>query len=273
MHLFYENMMSSFEIFVEEGKHSPPHLHKLIECIYILEGSLELGIGQDFFHMDQGGFAIVFPETIHHYQIFNPKGCKIVYILMHPEQCGKFIDLLHRMCPEDPVIPKANLHKDVVYSMQSMLDSKADKCDNSLYYGFFMVILSRCLPSYNLIDKKTVGSDEIVYRVVVYLATHFKENISLIEMAKELGYSQSMLSRVFSGVFHTNFNQYVNDLRLECAVGLLERTNETITDIWINSGFESQRTFQRVFKKRYHLTPREYRISRNDIKCNAEDRC
>lgn len=116
-----------------------------------------------------------------------------------------------------------------------------------------------------------MGSDDIVYRVVAYLATHFKENVSLKEMARELGYSQYLLSRVFSGVFHTNFNQYVNRLRLDCAIGLLERTNQTITDIWINAGFESQRTFQRVFKNRYHLSPREYRNLKIRIKSNNDD--
>ena len=68
-----------------------------------------------------------------------------------------------------------------------------------------------------------------------------------------------MLSKVFSKTFHNNFNQYVNGTRLDYACALLEHTNQSVTEICMNSGFESQRTFNRVFVQKYHMTPREYR--------------
>ena len=56
-----------------------------------------------------------------------------------------------------------------------------------------------------------------------------------------------------------NFNQYLNDLRLNQACIQLVHTDQTITDICLNAGFESQRTFNRVFKERFHVSPREFR--------------
>lgn len=50
-----------------------------------------------------------------------------------------------------------------------------------------------------------------------------------------------------------NFNQYLNEIRLEYACTLLLYTNQTITDIYMNAGFESQRTFNRVFLEEYHM--------------------
>lgn len=85
------------------------------------------------------------------------------------------------------------------------------------------------------------------------------EAISLTRMAKDLGYSPYSLSRVFSSTFHTNFNQYLNELRLGRAIDLLENTSETVTEIAWNSGFTSLRTFNRVFKDRFRLSPKEYR--------------
>ena len=41
-------------------------------------------------------------------------------------------------------------------------------------------------------------------------------------------------------------------------IGILY-TNQTITDVYMNAGFESQRTFNRVFLEEYHMSPREYR--------------
>ena len=78
-------------------------------------------------------------------------------------------------------------------------------------------------------------------------------------MAYELGVSKYVLSRVFSGTFHTNFCQYVNGIRLNYACAYLENTKDSITEISLECGFESQRTFNRAFKKKYRMTPREYR--------------
>lgn len=56
-----------------------------------------------------------------------------------------------------------------------------------------------------------------------------------------------------------NFNQYLNDARLRYACYRLENTRDSITNICMDSGFESQRIFNRVFKERYKMPPSEYR--------------
>ena len=43
----------------------------------------------------------------------------------------------------------------------------------------------------------------------------------------------------------------------------LDGTKETIANICYECGFESQRTFNRVFKERYRMTPREYRTKKH----------
>ena len=92
-----------------------------------------------------------------------------------------------------------------------------------------------------------------------YVAKNFRENISLEKMAYELCVSKYVLSRMFAKTFHCNFSKYVNGVRLNYAVAALENTMDSITNICLDCGFESQRTFNRVFKDRYKITPREYR--------------
>ncbi|MFR8170396.1 MAG: helix-turn-helix transcriptional regulator [Marvinbryantia sp.] len=67
------------------------------------------------------------------------------------------------------------------------------------------------------------------------------------------------LSGVFSKTFHTNFNGYLNDVRLDYVCHLLRHTDQSITEAYENAGFSSQRTFNRVFQERFRMTPREYR--------------
>ncbi len=46
---------------------------------------------------------------------------------------------------------------------------------------------------------------------------------------------------------------------LNYACHRLENTSDSITNICLDSGFESQRTFNRVFKERYKISPSDYR--------------
>ena len=210
--------------------------------------------------MEQGDFAIVFPELIHHYQVFQ-EGTKAYYMMALPSLCGTYWNELQKKCPKNPVIKKEKVHPDIVYALDMLIN---DESENAIIkQAFFQIILARSMPYFDLIDKEEMSHDNIVYQVVCYIAENFKNSISLSEMAKELGVSKYVLSRVFSKVFYRNFNQYLNEIRLDYACALLTYTNETITDVAMNAGFESQRTFNRVFREQFKKTPRDYR---NDIK-------
>ena len=121
------------------------------------------------------------------------------------------------------------------------------------------LILARSMPVFKLTDKNSIGSHDIIYETVSYIARHFKEEMTLTSMARDLGYSPYTLSRVFSGTFHRNFNQYLNEIRLDYVCTLLQYTDQSITEAYENAGFNSQRTFNRAFYDRYRMSPREYR--------------
>lgn len=243
--------------------HFPPHLHSSIECVYVTSGSLELGVGEELYHMEKGDFGIVFPDLIHHNQVFDTRKCTAYYLIASPSLCGPYQEMMQEYCPKQPVIPKNQLHPDVVAAFKSLFKYPAKEQEEVIHQAWIHIILARTLPLYEMVDKNSVGSHDIVYETVSYISKNFREPISLSQMAKDLGYSPYALSRVFSGTFHRNFNQYVNERRLDYACNLLKYTDQSITDVSENSGFESLRTFNRVFKERYHVTPREYRQRAN----------
>ena len=96
------------------------------------------------------------------------------------------------------------------------------------------------------------------------MSGNFKNPFSLEDMAKDLGVSKYVLSRIFSKTFHSNFKRYLNDTRLDYARHRLEDTEDSITKICLDSGFDSQRTFNRVFKERFRVSPTEYRKSQKE---------
>ena len=255
----YEQSIEKLEIRHRRASHLPPHLHKAMECVLVTEGTLAIGIGPELYEMKEGDFAIVFPELTHHYQVFSENKCRAIFLYVDPSLITTFLTTMQQQCPKCPVISKKNVDQDILYSLQSLLRQRYGKTDLILQQSFVQIILARSLPEFELIEKSTIGRDDIVYQTVSYIAANFREPLSLTQMATDLGYSPYTLSRVFSGTFHKNFNQYLNEVRLEYAASLLLYTNQTITDIYMNAGFESQRTFNRVFSEQFRMSPREYR--------------
>ena len=82
MLLVYENKNTGLSSEWKEPVHVPPHLHEAIEVVYVTDGEVELGVGPELFHMDEGDFAIIFPNVIHHYQVFGKKKNKVIYYIL-----------------------------------------------------------------------------------------------------------------------------------------------------------------------------------------------
>lgn len=263
MLLVYENKNTGLSSEWKEPVHVPPHLHEAIEVVYVTDGEVELGVGPALFHMDEGDFAIIFPNVIHHYQVFGQKKNKVIYLYLDPKLFPSYYKELQNYSPENPVVKKRKVHPDVVNAIKYL----AEITDGNpmLIKAYAQMILAHVFTTMPLINKSAVGRDDLIYNAVEYVAKNFRENISLEKMAYELCVSKYVLSRMFAKTFHCNFSKYVNGVRLNYAVAALENTMDSITNICLDCGFESQRTFNRVFKDRYKITPREYRKRRGLI--------
>lgn len=238
--------------------HVPPHLHDAIEVVYVTKGSIALGVGKELYHVHEGDLGIVFPNIIHHYQVFSEEENEAIYLFLEPSLFISFLEELKLYCPEDPVIPKRNLQSDIISAVEML--TKMEDGNSIMAQAYAQMILAYVFTNVRLVEKDFVREDNLVYDAVSYVATNFRESISLEKMALDLGISKYVLSRLFAKTFHCNFNKYVNGVRLNYATSALENTNECITTLCLEAGFESQRTFNRVFKERYKMTPREYRI-------------
>lgn len=237
--------------------HVPPHLHDAVEMIYVTSGTVELGVGEELYHMEKGDFAVVFPNVIHHYQVFGTGKNEGIYIFMEPAMLPSFYDELQKFSPQYPIIEKENLPADIVNAIKVLMDAKSD--NRMLVQAYTQVILAHIFSNMKMTEKEYVGGNDIIYKAVEYVAKNFREEICLDKMAYDLGVSKYVLSRMFAKTFHCNFNQYINGVRLNYATAYLKNLHEPITDICLDCGFESQRTFNRVFKEKYKMSPREYR--------------
>ena len=93
-----------------------------------------------------------------------------------------------------------------------------------------------------------------------YIDQHYTDvNFSQSIMAEELGVSQNYLSSQFKAYFGVTMVSYVNSLRAEKAASLLKNTEMTVQEIATDCGFSNGDSLARVFKKKYGVTPSDYR--------------
>lgn len=265
----YEEQCERLYMLHRASRHIPPHLHSAAEFVYVTGGTLEFGMGQELYHMEKGDFAIAFPEVIHHYQVLSSGNNRAYYLTASPTLCGQFGKVMQKYCPENPVIKKEQVHPQIVQALHALLPLAAGNAPNPVVaQAYLQIILARSMPCFQMIEKSKIASGDLIYETVSYVARNFREELSLEKMARELGVSRYVLSRVFSGTFHRNFNKYVNEQRLEYVISQLECSDRSITEICMDAGFESQRTFNRAFREKYKMTPRQYRKQCRSLTAN-----
>lgn len=86
------------------------------------------------------------------------------------------------------------------------------------------------------------------------------EDISLNRLSEILNIRADQLSEIINNKFQKNFNQYINDFRIEEAKNLLIKDKKrNILNIAFACGFNSKSTFNSEFKKRTGLTPKKFK--------------
>ena len=83
--------------------------------------------------------------------------------------------------------------------------------------------------------------------------------ITVAEVADRVDFSESHFMRYFKENMGTSFIDYLRDYRLTMAARLLLVSDDTILSVAEEVGFENLSNFNRAFKKKYGVTPREYR--------------
>lgn len=100
---------------------------------------------------------------------------------------------------------------------------------------------------------------ETVERILFYIHNNFREQVSLKTMAQDLYISENIIRTLLADTMHTNFKDILSVYRLHYAEALLVVTDMPILDVSLASGFNSERTFTRLFKERNGITPSAYR--------------
>ena len=95
--------------------------------------------------------------------------------------------------------------------------------------------------------------------IVRYIRRYHKENIGIDDLCAHFSCSRSKISHAFKARFGKSFREYLTELRLSDAEGLLRYSELSVTEIAYSVGFCDSNYFSGVFKRHYGMAPTEYR--------------
>lgn len=274
---------------LEEGKliairthtrfvHFPLHRHNYVEVLYVCEGTLtniidgkqvivrkgELLFLNQFTHHEilaagRSDIAINFMVLPEFFDVAysmagnnNVLADFLVNVLRRDNQQG---DYLHFKVSE--VLQIQNLLENMIYSL---VTGKGDQ--NRINQTTMGLIFLYLLESVQYAEMRLPNQYEnmITMTTLDYIEQQYK-TATLTELCEKLHLPMHMLSKMIRKNTGFNFKELLQRKRLNKAVELMCETDLPISDIIAAVGYENGSYFHRVFKERYHTTPRAFRVA------------
>ena len=251
----------------------PVHWHDEMEMIYIKKGRGLVSVEFQEQMVEAGEFAIVLPGQMHGICQYEKESMEYENILFRPEMLyakkedgtGEkyFRPLLHMKMTVPSFYRKGQKGYEEI---RSCLDD-CDKISAVSGEGYELLLKSSLFrifhALYMISEKNTRHAQKTTHEgmkaVVKYVELHYMEKLTIDDMAHLAGFSSSHFMKYFKATMGQSFIDYLNDYRLMMASRLLLASTEPILMIAQEVGYDNISYFNRIFKRRFGVTPREYR--------------
>ena len=109
------------------------------------------------------------------------------------------------------------------------------------------------------LPRETKGHTHMAEVIRRMVEQEFTESITIDEIARRLGVTRTTIFRHFRQAYGQSPKQYLDELRLMFARDLLRRTRSSVKEVARTSGFQSAHYFSRAFRRRFGLSPVQWK--------------
>lgn len=259
MSLFYETQ-NDYLVITHNFKQVkfPQHAHESIEILYVFKGIQQIRLNQKLYTVSSGNAIIIFPDVIHEFdRDSNIPKCNNAAESVCIELDSKiFYGLFPNLRDKTVKMPLITMLPENVCELLDKL--KYEKSMISAL-GMAYIVIDKLFDKIEISDRLSDSNTDTVKKINNYMYLHLDEALTLENVSAALNISQAHLSYIFSNKIKVNFRLYLGMLRVKQASMLIRTTDYSFTRISTGVGFNSQRTFNRLFKETYGMTPSEYR--------------
>ena len=227
------------------------HLHRQLEIVLVTENQLTMQVNLETYDIKKGTAIIVRPYEPHSFITKEPNKCLIIEF--SPDFYKPFYDWLNE---HTSVGRKISIPEQTFNYLLTVLPKRSTAQTDIQAYGL-LAPLCRAIIENGEWKNESSRLDDVFLSALNIISREYSGALSREYVAKRLGVCPQTLSRIFKKNSKIDFVNYVQYIRIFHTIRLFEE-NESITDAAYQSGFDSIRTFNRVFKKIIGMAPSEY---------------
>lgn len=251
MLLFEEHRSNKKDYFYYQSNENlsfPLHTHNSFELIHLMEGRLQVIIDNNSFILSKNQYILILPNQAHSF--INIDYCKTSLCVFSNDTLPDFYNLTLNLEAINPIF-----YIDELENIPLLLIKSKDK----FYRKSILYLVASKFNNNTTYTNRNTKFSTFVQEVLNFIENNYKKNITLSDLAKEIGYDYNYTSNLFNSTFKTNFLKLVNTFRLDSAIQMLTDTDTKIIDIALDCGFGSTRTFNRSFFELKKMSPNDYR--------------
>lgn len=243
--------------------------HPSLEILMVLKGSLNAYTENGIRQLSENDLMVINPNVGHATMLQTPKTVALVIHVSLP--------YLERLCKNQAVpvfeccSPDQPEHVDTFRQIRSSISRLFCAMQDTSPAGQLMsqsqllLILSLLLSHFSCGTPSqrelSVASrqQEIIHTMIRYINRHFREKITLEDLARISSRNLSYVSSYFRQKTGIGFHDYLIRKRLTYAAYLLHNSDDSVLDIALDAGFPDAKALNQAFKKYFQISPRQYR--------------
>lgn len=262
----------------KHNRFTPPyqHQHSFFELVYVYSGSARHSVQGHEDLMTQGDLIIIAPETVHSLQVNDDS-----IILDGLIRKSTFQDRFYEFLKDYNILSAfflSDLYRKKSYPYILFQTGKNERLEKQLFDlfleqkvndGFTDSLLNQLLMVFfgNLVryhqhkvflPGKTLKKEERILKILNYLQGNYN-HVTLTEAADYFHFTPAYFSAYVREHTGATFSTVIQELKLERAKDLLMHTNLGMAEICEQIGYANPPHFIRLFKKRYQVTPVQFR--------------
>lgn len=244
------------------------HWHEKYELFHVLDKPCRVLVNGQLIHAQPGDIIAINERSVH--RLFLDHDDTHVRIIQFPVRV--LLPITPSIKPLKPHITRAEL--DAIPDLQATLDHLFRIMDsehrvelteqNPFFQSLFSAVYFLLMRHFATEESASSRNErQEFYQVVEYINQNYTSDINIQTIASRLYIPRGRLARLFRKYSGMDLNEYVNSLRVQRANQLLLQ-GWRITEAATESGFQSIRTFNNLYRIHMSMTPTQFLSSNRE---------
>ena len=240
----------SFYLFLE--KHTffldVPHYHDSLEILFVIKGETIVHINGATHNLSAGEVFVCNSQMVHFYE--NYEEDKLAFIAVLSAKYLRTFREVYKNANLPTVLRDKKANEEIYKILDEWFNLK--QRNTLLNCSYSNMLLNKIIELYGVIP---IGQEDennvLAINFINYVNENYNKDITLESAAKHFGYSKEYFSKKFKQTVDKNFLAFVNSVRIQKAIEMIENPNNKLTvfEVCLACGFNNTSSLYRHLKK------------------------